>query len=108
MRKETYRANASAGKIEIVTDGDIGGNSQETTIRLTEGQFPFAKVEKDEDGVTIKIVGTWEINELTEALFKFHCWDMESWVSSTEEETNGDTGRVGQEAVRAGELRGVW
>lgn len=45
--------------------GDVGGNSQVTTIEVTSdgGQFPFTELECTESGFKLKIFGTWEASE---------------------------------------------
>lgn len=77
----TIELNACGGRIRHkIKDGDIGGNSQETIIEVTGGQFGCTEIDKIEDGFRLKIIGTWEIGEFLAAmeyLTHFHGeWDL--------------------------------
>jgi hypothetical protein len=81
MRKKSYFCKASAGTIEISDGGPDCGDQQETIIKLREGQFPCGDVYKTQDEIGIKISGTFEIKELTDALLDFDRggpWVMDS------------------------------
>lgn len=61
-----YNLSACAGSVQIETSGD--GNNTKNIITLTEGQFPFAEVQKVDEGIQFVIYGEWEMNEMVDAL----------------------------------------
>jgi len=64
-----YFCKGSAGEIKIETCGDIYGNSHETIVRMSGGQFGFGDCFKiGDEEMHIKIVGIWELKELIDCL----------------------------------------
>lgn len=79
----SYSCPGSAGKICIKRHGDVGGNSQRTTITLTEGQFSCSEIRQVDNGIELDIMGTFEITELTSALVKcstVHPEELREWT----------------------------
>ena len=67
-REFLFRTIGSAGDIKIKIGGDIGGNSETTTITCRDGQFDSTSFEELSDGFKLTIVGNWEIREIIDAL----------------------------------------
>ena len=68
--KTVVNMPASTAVLTHQISGDVGGNSQITTIEVVSdgGQFPLTELEKTETGFKLVIIGTWEAADFLDAV----------------------------------------